>query len=197
MLVLGKTHHSEVHGEGFGIDLANRESVDWACGELERLLQGENIEQFVWAAGYGWRGMFGDQPDTRVMAEVNFGGALPFVQVAWRQMKSQPSPSNLTIIGSTSSVKPRPDEAVYVATKHAQAGLARSLGIEAEAEEAAVKVSFIMPGSMKTPFWDENNLPSNYDTFNDPVKIATKIVEITSQQTESYTEASFPRGTLQ
>ena len=60
------------------------------------------------------------------MAEVNFSGALPLVQWAWRKMSTQNRKSVLTIIGSTSSVKARSDEAVYVATKHAQAGLARS-----------------------------------------------------------------------
>ena len=141
VLVLGKTHNTQQHGEGFQLDVYYPEQVEAAPARIEQILGSDAIEQFVWAAGYGWRGNFEDQPDARSMAEVNFAGALPLVQWAWRKMARQDQKSVLTIIGSTSSVKARADEAVYVATKHAQAGLARSLGMKADEQKLPVKVA--------------------------------------------------------
>ena len=112
---------------------------------MSRFLSGDDIDQFVWAAGYGWRGNFEDQPSVRSMAEVNFSGALPLVQWAWRKMSTQNRKSVLTIIGSTSSVKARSDEAVYVATKHAQAGLARSLGMQADEQNFQLGLHYFCP----------------------------------------------------
>lgn len=196
VLVIGREHTNEQFGEGFAMDLSKNDSVSWACAELESRVGEEKIDQFVWAAGYGWRGSFEDQPVVQVMGEVNFTGALPLLQWAWRRMISQVDPSHLTIIGSTSSIKSRPDEAVYVATKHAQAGLARSLGLAAEADSLPVKVALFLPGGMKTSFWDGRDKPAEYGSFNDPVRVASEIIESVDNQTEYYIEKRFPKGTL-
>lgn len=198
VLVIGKDHVSEQHGEGFTLDLTNWQSATWALQELERLGEHESIDGFIWSAGYGWRGQFADQPSARDMAEVNFSSALPFLQWAWQSMiTATTTPSNLVIIGSTSSVKARWDEATYVATKHAQAGLARSLGQEAEQFDLPVRVALFLPGGTKTTFWNNHDeQPENYATFNDPVKIATEIVRFSQQQQVPFIEMAFPRGSL-
>ena len=172
------------------------EQVEAAPARIEQILGGDAIEQFVWAAGYGWRGNFEDQLDTRSMAEVNFAGALPLVQWAWRKMARQHQKSVLTIIGSTSSVKARGDEAVYVATKHAQAGLARSLGMQADEQKLPVKVALFLPGAMKTPFWNGRELPVDYLFFNDPAKVAAHIINAVNHQQQPFLEWALPKGTL-
>ena len=196
VLVLGKTHNAQEHGEGFQLDVYYPEQVEAAPARIEQILGDDNVEQFVWAAGYGWRGNFEDQPDARSMAEVNFAGALPLVQWAWRKMARQNQKSVLTIIGSTSSVKARAYEAVYVATKHAQAGLARSLGMQADEQKLPVKVALFLPGAMKTPFWNGRELPADYVFFNDPAKIATHIINAIENQQQPYLEWPLPKGTL-
>lgn len=196
VLVLGKTHNTQEHGEGFQLDVYYPEQVEAAPAQIEQILGDDNVEQFVWAAGYGWRGNFEDQSDARSMAEVNFAGALPLVQWAWRKMARQNQKSVLTIIGSTSSVKARADEAVYVATKHAQAGLARSLGMQADEQKLPVKVALFLPGAMKTPFWNGRELPADYMFFNDPAKIATHIINAIENQQQPYLEWALPKGTL-
>ena len=196
VLVLGKTHNVQEHGEGFQLDVYYSEQVEAAPAQIEQILGDDNVEQFVWAAGYGWRGNFEDQSAARSMAEVNFAGALPLVQWAWRKMARQNQKSVLTIIGSTSSVKARADEAVYVATKHAQAGLARSLGIQADEQKLPVKVALFLPGAMKTPFWNGRELPADYMFFNDPAKIATHIINAIEHQQQPYLEWPLPKGTL-
>ena len=196
VLVLGKTHNTQQHGEGFQVDVDYPDQVEAAPAQIEQILGDDNVEQFVWAAGYGWRGNFEDQPDARSMAEVNFAGALPLVQWAWRKMARQNQKSVLTIIGSTSSVKARADEAVYVATKHAQAGLARSLGMQADEQKLPVKVALFLPGAMKTPFWNGRELPADYVFFNDPAKIAKHIINAIEHQQQPYLEWALPKGTL-
>lgn len=196
VLVLGKTHNAQEHGEGFPLDVYYSEQVEAAPARIEQILSGDTIEQFVWAAGYGWRGNFEDQLDARSMAEVNFAGALPLVQWAWRKMARQHQKSVLTIIGSTSSVKARGDEAVYVATKHAQAGLARSLGMQADEQKLPLKVALFLPGAMKTPFWDGRELPVDYLFFNDPTKVAAHIINAVNHQQQPFLEWALPKGTL-
>ena len=196
VLVLGKTHNSQKHGEGFSLDVYYSDQVESASARIEQILNGDDIDQFVWAAGYGWRGNFEDQPSVRSMAEVNFSGALPLVQWAWRKMSTQNRKSVLTTIGSTSSVKARSDEAVYVATKHAQAGLARSLGMQADEQKLPVRVALFLPGAMKTPFWNGRDLPADYMFFNDPAKIATHIINAIDCQQQPFLEWALPKGTL-
>lgn len=194
VLVLGKTHNAQEHGEGFPLDVYYPEQVEAAPERIEQTLGSDAIEQFVWAAGYGWRGSFEDQLDAHSMAEVNFAGALPLVQWVWRKMARQNQKSVLTIIGSTSSVKARADEAVYVATKHAQAGLARSLGMQADEQKLPIKVALFLPGAMKTPFWNGRELPADYVFFNDPAKIAAHIISAVDHQYQPYLEWALPRA---
>lgn len=195
VLVLGKFYNEGDFGEGFALDLYDEESVSWAAGELERRLGAEPVQSFVWAAGYGWRGRFADQPDIRSMAVVNFAGALPFVQSVWQRMVVEPSVSNFVVLSSTSGVKSRPDEAVYVATKYAQTGLARSLGQEAAAFHESCQVSLFILGGMKTRFW-QGREPKHYEHYNDPGKVAVKVVDSFMGQSEPYLEVAVPRGTL-
>ena len=101
--------------------------------------------------------------------------------------------SNFVVISSSSGVKPRSDEAIYVATKHAQVGFARSLGMENQ--NPNIKVSLFMPGGMQTPFWDKNPTP-DYDSFLDPQKVAGKIMSTINEQGDLFKETEIPRGSL-
>lgn len=195
VLVVGRFYNEQQHGEGFDLDLYDRGAVNWSLEELGRRLNGDSIESFVWSAGYIWRGDFAEQTEVRSMAEVNFAGALPLVQWAWQQMLQQEVTGKLVVISSTSGVKPRPDEAVYAATKHAQVGFARCLGMEVEEGEKNAQVLLCLPGAMKTPFWDGQK-PEDYDSFNDPKKVADRIVTTMLEQTMPYAELAMPHGTL-
>lgn len=196
VLVLGKGYTPDEDGEGLAVDVYYPDQVQRVVEQLQQLTADQPIEQFVWAAGYGWRGRFEDQSDARAMAEVNFAGPLPLLKWAWRRMSQQSTVANLTVIGSTSSIKPRADEAVYVASKHAQAGLARSLGLQATEQHLPVRVALFLPGAMKTPFWDWRDKPADYDKFNDPTKVASHILAAVEQQYQPYLEWPLPKGTL-
>ena len=193
--VIGNDYNSTRHGEGFGMDLYDRESVEWSVAELERRLRGQVLEYFVWSAGFGYRGDFGSQTTAYAMAEVNFAGAMPLVQKSWQIMLDQSSNSRLVVISSTSGYKARSDEAVYVATKHAQVGFARALGLEAERLATTARVSLFMPGGMKTAFWDGHR-PKEYDKYNDPRKVASSLLVQLENDDSYFSELALPRGTL-
>ncbi len=193
--VLGHDHHSEQHGEGLGVDLTNSEAVKHAVWELSQLVGDEQIQSFYWSTGFGYRGDFGGQPHPEIMATVNFSGALPIVQWVWNKMKNQLSPSNFIIVSSTSGYKPRADEAVYAGTKHAQAGMARCLGLEARQANLPVRVLLCLPGGMRTPFWDGRE-PEDYAHYNDPRKVAARTLQAVDSQATPYIELIMPRGTL-
>lgn len=195
VLVVGRFYNAEQHGEGFDLDLYDRGSVDWATDELTKRLGDETLQSFMWSAGYIYRGDFADQTDVRSMAEVNFAGALPLVQWAWKTMLQQDSGGKIVVIGSTSGVKPRADEAVYAATKHAMVGFARSLGLEAEKREEDVQVLLCMPGATKTPLWSGHE-PADYATFNCLEKVVDAMLRAMREQDTAYAELCMPHGTL-
>ncbi len=197
VLVMGLNYKEQYHGEGLRVDLYDPNSVEQITNQLQAMRSDDHVDSFIWAAGYGYRGNFADQDNVRSMGEVNFAGALPVIQWAWRQMIVQSKPSKFVVLGSVSGIRTRPDNAVYIATKFAQTGFARALGEEAARLDIPVNVHLFVLGGMKTPFWtgwqpgDEE-----YNTFNDPRKVAGKIVETIDTKEGYFTETLIERGTL-
>lgn len=194
-IVLGRSYDVAEHGEGIAIDLSDAENVRASLGRLEQLLGSSSIHQFYWAAGYGYNGDFASQENPQRMAEVNFANVMPVAQFVWGSMLKSAQDSNFVVISSTTGVRPRADEAVYAATKHAQVGFGRSLGMEAERLKAKARVALILPGGMQTPFW-EGVEPSSFDTFNDPKKVAEKIVGDVNNQSDYFYEETIDRGSV-
>jgi short-subunit dehydrogenase len=192
--VLGSSYDEERHGEGFGVDLADGESVDSATEEMKSKLGDQIIKSFYWVSGYGYNGDFSEQEEPRRMAVVNFAGPLPLVQAAWRRVLDQDE-GTIAVVSSSTGEKARDNEAVYAGTKFAQVGFTRSLGLEAVRLGTKANVALFKPGGMRTPFWDGNE-PEAYDTYNDPKKVADAIVDAVDSQEENYTEQIFERGSL-
>ncbi len=190
--VVGRSYDEPIHGSGMALDLLQQDDAD----ELTRFItMGERaLSGFYWVAGYGYKGDFAEQPRAREMALTNFANVIPIAQAAWKRMQLENS-SRFVVVSSTSGVRPRADEALYAATKHAQVGFARSLGLESERLQSGVKVALFMPGGMRTPFWGEVK-PESYDEFLDPARVAEEIVGRTINQEEYYQEKTFERGSL-
>lgn len=193
--VVGRSYDAATHGEGMAIDLADLEDVEKLRPHISEKLGGTTLKRFFWVTGIGYNGDFAEQPKPEVMAAVNFGNGLPIAQEVWCQMLASGETSNFVVISSTSGFKPRKDEAVYAGTKHALVGLARSLGLESERLDSSIKVALIMPGGMQTPFW-EGNEPKAFKDFNDPAKVAAKIVDSVAAQNEPFYEEIMERGTV-
>lgn len=185
--ITGRTYNETEHGQGMAVDLGNLERVV----QLQEYIQslGRNaIKGFYWVAGFGYNGKFAEQENVLEMMLANVAHVLPVAQTAWQKMLAQDIESNFVVVSSTTGVRARKNEAVYAATKHAQVGFTRSLGMESEWLETPVKVALFEPGGMKSPFWDKKR-PSTYDDFMDTDKVAQRIIErVTAQDVPFYEE---------
>jgi len=189
--VVGRTFDSEKHGQGISGDLSKPEDVARIMAALSEI----DADAFYWVAGVGYKGDFANQTQPEVMAQINFANALPIVQQMWKYFLAKGSATKMVVVSSSSGVKARPNEAVYAATKHAQVGFARSLGLESERLSSRVKISLFLPGGMQTPFWD-NNRPNSYEEFLDPKKVAREIINDVRMQGDYYYERAIERGSL-
>lgn len=192
--VVGSSYEQTRHGQGLKIDLAEESKIQKLTDYLKTIDENKPLN-FFWVAGYGYIGDFSAQPDVLKMAKVNFSNVLPIAQMIWNKMLNSNQDCKFVVISSTTGVKPRKDEAVYAATKHAQVGFARSLGLESERLNSKVKVALFMPGGMQTTFW-EGSEPSNINEFLDPAKVAQRIIERIDSQTNYFYEETIERGSL-
>ncbi len=162
-----------------------------------------DIDLFFWVAGVLHRHDFADLNlrQVRAMLDVNLNGPLVIAHAVWQQMQLRNRSAHFVVVSSSSGIKPRAAEAVYVAAKHAQVGFTRSLALENK--DHLLHVLLVMPGGMKTPFWNRAR-PNDYNSFLDPGEVASRIIqEVTQQQEEtgeigtgSYRELQIPRGSL-
>ncbi len=179
-------------------DLSNDHSIHVICDRLgQNILEFPTIptiDRFFWVAGSLLKGDFADQDffSIRHLVDINFRNSVLIAHAVWREMLKSNRDCQFVVISSSSGMKARDDEAIYVATKHAQVGFTRSLGLESERLKSNIKVSLFMPGGMQTPFWD-NNPQDNFDGFLDPSKVARVIVDSVVSQTEYFKEMSIPR----
>lgn len=175
-------------------DLLARRSVNDLISKIENN-QLPPISKFFWVAGRLLKGDFAKQSSREIdeVMSVNFVNPTLIARAVWAQMQKATEECQFVVISSSSGVKARKDEAVYVATKHAQVGFTRSLGMENS--NPNVKVSLFMPGGMKTSFWDKNPTP-DYDSFLDPKKVAQNVVVLSMFQDDLYEEYEIPRGSL-
>ena len=188
--VIGRTYDEARHGMGMQADVSSRDDIK----RIQDSIESHDIDGFFWVAGYGYVGDFSEQEDSLKMSEVNFSNIIPIAQVAWRKLLKRDN-SKFVVISSTTGSKARSNEAVYAATKHAQVGFARSLGLESERLMSPIKVSLFLPGGMQTPFWDGSR-PDVFDSFLDPVKVASEVITDINNQTTPYYERTIDRGSL-
>lgn len=189
--VIGRSYDEVVHGPGMKADLSDEEDVK----KLEKYIEKARFKGFFWVAGYGYKGDFAKQQDALRMVRVNLANVLPVAQAAWNRLLKLKVQANYVVISSMTGVKPRPDEAVYAATKHGQVGFTRSLGLESERLKSRIKVALFMPGGMHTPFW-EGKEPANFMDFLDPHKVAKRVVEEAVKQKDPFLEETIERGSL-
>lgn len=194
--VMGRTYDPAKHGEGVKVDLANEREVQAAQERLAEVVANAEAVNLFWCAGMAYKGDFATQTTVAEMLAVNLAGPMPLVQYLWQQMLAKGTSSKLVVIGSTTGVKARPEEAVYAATKHGQVGFTRSLGLESERLHANIHVALFLPGGMQTDFWDAMGKPDNYHEYLDPKKVAQRILRRTNAQAEPYYEEAIERGSL-
>lgn len=156
---------------------------------------GTALDHFFWVAGQHWEGKFSEQREKDIvrLVDVNFRNSLLIAHWAWESLLSNRRPATFTVVASTSGVRHRNCEAVYVATKFAQVGFTRSLGLEAQSTE--VRVSLFLPGGMNTDLLAHRPAVTGAPLL-EPDKVAARMLKLIEQQTDPFAEHLIERGTL-
>ncbi|WP_108651019.1 SDR family NAD(P)-dependent oxidoreductase [Dongshaea marina] len=172
-------------------DLSEPETVRQAIETLDTMV----IDHFFWVSGTIITGEFksGSSEDLLRMIDINLRNALPLIHRVWERLQEPGKKGKLVVISSSAGLKAKANEAVYVASKWAQVGLARSIALESTNPDC--KLSLILPGGMKTEFWNKQPHP-DYQSFLDPDKVAQRIIQFIDSQDKGYAELEIPRGSL-
>lgn len=120
------------------------------------------LDLMVNNAGIGVVGDFRriELDDIRRIVDVNLWGVIYGTQAAYEVMAAQ-GHGHIVNVASSAGVMPVPMQTTYAMTKHAVVGLSRSLRIEAAAY--GVKVSAVLPGLVRTAFFDAATVVGDYD----------------------------------
>lgn len=113
-------------------------------------------------AGIGVVGDFRliDLDDVRRITDVNLWGVVYGTKAAYEVMAEQ-GHGHIVNIASSAGVMPVPMQTSYAMTKHAVVGFSRSLRIEAAT--CGVKVSAVLPGLVRTGFFEAATVVGDYD----------------------------------
>mgnify|MGYP001812690525 FL=1 len=143
------------------------EAVPLACdvGDREQVMAAStraveelgSIDVLVNNAGYGHHRHFldWDLDDMERMMRVNYLGSLYFTKALLSAMVDR-GRGWLVFIASVAGRIAPAEETAYAASKHAMVGLASSLSLEVE--DAGVHVLTVLPGAIRTPFFDDEAL---------------------------------------
>jgi short-subunit dehydrogenase len=145
------------HGEAVALpcDVADRGQAE-AC--VARALDHfGGVDLLVNNAGYGAHRTFleWDLSDMERIMRVNYLGTLYFTKLLLPQMVERGRGWIVFLASVAGRIAP-PEESAYAASKFAMLGLARALSLEVEA--AGVHVLTVCPGTIRTPFFDEEAL---------------------------------------
>lgn len=170
-------------------DLADAKSVESATSKLATIAP---FDSFYWVAGDFIEGpALEASPDAVArLVDVNLKSGLMLSLAAWRRLWPLNRSGLLVVVSSTSGAIARPNQATYCATKFAQIGFARSVGLETG--EKGPRVSLVMPGGMLTDIW-ATHPARDLSGFLSPDHVANMIVSKTQDQTETFQEFSVLR----
>ena len=98
--------------------------------------------------------------DIRRITDVNLWGVIYGTKAAYEVMARQGN-GQIVNVASSAGVMPVPMQTIYAMTKHAVVGLSRSLRIEAATY--GVKVNAVLPGLVRTGFFDAATVAGDYD----------------------------------
>jgi len=161
------------------VDVSDRDAVEGAVKEAAEILGG--LDGVVTAAGIDRCGKLGDVPaeDWEKVISVNLLGTVSVVRAALPYLKE--SRGRAITIASTLGLRAFPDATAYCASKFGVIGFSRALAAESG---GVIGVTTIIPGGMKTHFFDERDdqyKPQDDSKLNDPVNVAHAVVFALSQ----------------
>ncbi len=113
---------------------------------------------------------------------VNLTGAFICSQAVFRAMQSQGG-GHIVNISSTAGKRGWANATAYCASKFGLVGFTQALA--AEGRPFGIKASLVMPGGMRTRFFDRLEEKPDPKNLNDPANVANLVLFILSQPAES------------
>lgn len=153
--IAGEIRSSGGEAVALPCDVADREqALETAARAVEAL---GPIDVLVNNAGYGHHRLFldWDLDDMERVMRVNYLGSLYFTKALLPAMVERKHGWMVFIASVAGRIAPA-EETAYAASKHAMVGLASSLSLEVE--DAGVHVLTVLPGAIRTPFFDDETL---------------------------------------
>lgn len=153
--IAGEIRSSGGEAVALPCDVGDREqAMETAARAVEVL---GPIDVLVNNAGYGHHRLFldWDLDDMERVMRVNYLGSLYFTKAMLPSMVERGSGWMVFVASVAGRIAPA-EETAYAASKHAMVGLASSLSLEVE--DAGVHVLTVLPGAIRTPFFDDEAL---------------------------------------
>ena len=134
-----------------------------------------NIDILVNNAGIWIEGQVDDNSEEKIseVLDTNIKGVIFTTKVVLAQMRKQNSGFILNIV-STSGLKGRKDQSVYVASKFAVRGFTDSL--KEDLSDTNIKVAGFYPGGMNTKLFEKAGNPKDNSNWMDTDKVASILV---------------------
>lgn len=156
------------------VDVADRAAVTAAVGQAAEALGG--LDAVVTAAGIDRCGKLEDVPadDWEQVIFINLLGTVSVIRAALPYLKS--SRGRVVTVASTLGKRALPEASAYCASKFGVIGFSQALAAETGAE---IGVTTLIPGGMKTRFFDdraEQYKPQDDSRLNDPAKVAQAVM---------------------
>ncbi|MDP2598590.1 MAG: SDR family oxidoreductase [Candidatus Liptonbacteria bacterium] len=165
-------------GLGLGLDRNKLDFVFWVAG---RLIRRDFSRMSI--------------QDARDLMDTNFFGPLFAIQAIHRLMKpflAKGLPYHLVVIASTSSWRIRDSEAIYCASKAAQAHFTRNFARELVRDLPGSKVTLVNPGGIRTELFKDAG--QDVSKFMDPDVVAAIIWNKVLRQRKSFVELQIMRN---
>ncbi|HUX87618.1 MAG TPA: SDR family oxidoreductase [Chloroflexota bacterium] len=172
------------------VDVAETDSVDRAVAEV--LYRFGRIDYLINCAGLDYT-----LPITELSVEqwdrvlgVNLRGPFLATRAVFPIMRQQ-NGGHVINVASTAAVRAWPNASAYCASKWGLVGFTRAIGTEGR--DHNIRATVVIPGGMRTGFFDRPDLPIKPDPANlqDPDNVARAIVFALSQPPESVIQEIF------
>ncbi|MDJ0355351.1 SDR family oxidoreductase [Paenarthrobacter sp. PH39-S1] len=178
-VVLDRDIRNVAAAKAFEVDVSDREAVTAAVEQAAETLGG--LDAVVTAAGTDRCGRLDDVPadEWEKVISVNLLGTVSVVRAALPYLTS--SHGRVITIASTLARRGVSDATAYCASKFGVLGFSQALAAETGGR---IGVTTIIPGGMKTHFFDDRDeqyKPQDDSRLNDPARVAQAILFALSQ----------------
>ncbi len=155
--------------KGYIADVSNLKQIQSVAEDLNE------VDVLINNAGIWIEGQVADNTEEEISRaiDINLKGVI-YTTKAFLPLLKKPTESHILNISSTSGLKGRDNQAVYVATKFGVTGFTESLKVDLASSN--IKVSGFYPGGMHTSLFEKVGKPKDNKDWMDTNKVAEIIV---------------------